>query len=56
MYDFNSDFSQTYSESCLNCGKVIEVSTQKDDCPEYYTEVYVKCSCGHYVEFNLPVN
>lgn len=55
LYDFGSDCAKTYSNAC-ECGKVIEVSTQKDDSPEYYTSVYVKCNCGKSVEFLLPVN
>ena len=55
MYDFGGDSAQTYSESC-ECGRVIEVSTQTDNCPEYYTDVYVKCVCGKSVAFLLPVN
>ena len=55
MYDFGCEFSQIYKEKC-ECGKEIEVSTQKDDNPEYYTSVFVKCECGKSVEFILPVN
>ena len=56
MYDFDDEFSQTYTEKC-GCGEVIEVSTQKDECPEYYTTVFVRClKCKKGVEFNLPVN
>ena len=45
MYDFNEEFAETYANQCA-CGKVIEVSTQKDNFPEYMTEVYVRCTCG----------
>lgn len=55
MYDFNSEFAQTYKAECA-CGKVIEVSTQTDRGPEYYIDVYVKCACGKSVYFSLPVN
>lgn len=55
MYDFGDKFAQTYKEEC-ECGNVLEVSTQKDNQPEYYTYVYVKCSCGKSVGFSLPVN
>jgi len=55
MYEFGEECSQTYKETC-ECGKVIEVSTQPDECPEYYTTVYVRCSCGKSVHFELPVN
>ena len=55
MYDFGDEFAQTYTETC-ECGKTIEVSTQKDKYPEYRTEIYVMCSCGRSVSFLLPVN
>lgn len=55
MYDFDKECAQTYKEKCV-CGKEIEVSTQQDGCPEYYTEIYVKCTCGKSVNFSLPVN
>ena len=56
MYDFDSDYSQTYTETCEDCGNKIEVSTQRDNNPEYQTDVYVKCQCGASVQFTLPVN
>lgn len=46
---------QVYREKC-QCGKTIEIATQKDDYPEYYTDICVKCDCGKSVEFLLPVN
>ena len=55
IYDFGGKFAQTYKEEC-ECGRVIEVSTQTDREPEYYTEVFVKCECGKSVFFLLPVN
>ena len=54
-YDFGGEFQQTYTNTC-ECGKDIDVSTQRDEHPEYYTEVFVKCECGKSVRFNLPVN
>jgi len=54
-YDFGGKFSEVYSGIC-ECGNIIEVSTQEDGNPEYYTDVYVKCSCGESVKFSLPVN
>ena len=45
-----------YKETCA-CGNVLECTTQQDNCPEYHTDVYIKCQkCGSYVEFTLPVN
>lgn len=55
MYDFDKECAQTYTKIC-ECGEKIEVSTQEDNNPEYYTYVYVKCKCGKSVEFILPVN
>jgi hypothetical protein len=55
MYDFGGEAACTYSRKC-ECGNIIEVSTQKDDEPEYYTDIYVRCSCGKSVLFMLPVH
>lgn len=56
FYDFGCKYSETYKEECKNCGKTIEIATQKDNCPEYYTMICVKCDCGASVYFYLPVN
>jgi hypothetical protein len=56
MYDFGGGCDQTYSERCSDCGRIHEVSTQRDQNPEYYTDIFVRCTCGGSVEFNLPVN
>ncbi len=45
-----------YQQECSDCKKSIIVETQKDDDPEYYAYVYVKCDCGGFVKFELPVN
>lgn len=55
IYDFDAECAETYKNEC-ECGNEIEVSTQRDTCPEYYTWVYVKCECGKSVGFMLPVN
>lgn len=44
-----------YKENCC-CGKTLIVLTQEDKWPEYQTSVYVRCECGDYVNFCLPVN
>ena len=54
-YDFGGKFACTYSKIC-ECGRKIEVSTQKDEFPEYHTDVFVRCVCGKSVKFELPVN
>ena len=55
IYDFGSEYAQTYTETC-SCQREIEVSTQRDNNPEYYTEMFVRCTCGKSVAFSLPVN
>lgn len=55
MYDFGGEFSQIHIGKCV-CGRVIEVSTQEDRGPEYYTDIFVRCVCGKSVGFELPVN
>ncbi len=46
--------SYAYTEKC-KCGKDFEILTQ-DGFGEYQTDIYVKCDCGEYVHFELPVN
>lgn len=55
MYDFGCKYGQVYTDVC-SCGKKHEVSTQRDDCPEYHTTIYLKCGCGRSIGFSLPVN
>lgn len=51
------EWDQTiYQNKCDVCGHTLNVSTQQDKYPEYYTDVYVQCECGNWVKFNLPVN
>lgn len=45
-----------YTEKCTKCDRVQSVRTQEDNCPEYYTGVFVECPCGEWVKFSLPVN
>lgn len=44
-----------YISSC-SCTKEYIVLTQKNDFPEYETEIFIKCDCGEFVFFKLPVN
>ena len=53
IYDFGGVGAQTYKEKCT-CGRIVEVSAQQDNDPEFYTTIYVKCICGKSVEFTLP--
>jgi len=51
-----SEFNQyEYTQECT-CGKKHQILTQRDDYPEYETDIYVLCTCGEYVPFELPVN
>jgi hypothetical protein len=45
-----------YIKKCPCCGIEQEIRTQNDNFPEYDTQVYLKCQCGEYIEFILPVN
>ena len=56
FYDFGGKYAQEFESKCNKCKKEISISTQKDENPEYYTDVFVKCKCGGSVSFRLPVN
>ena len=45
-----------YEKVCNKCKQVYKVWTQKDEDPEYYTDVLIICDCGDKVHFKLPVN
>lgn len=47
-----------YKRMCEGCHSTLTALTQRDDYPEYYTDVYIKCpNCTeHYILFELPVN
>lgn len=45
-----------YEETCSKCSEILHVYTQRDNDPEYHTNVGVKCKCGSVVWFILPVN
>ncbi len=58
-YDFDGRLSasvdrtnQLYTGQCKGCSRTIEVSAQD----EYYTKIFIRCSCGDLVGFVLPVN
>ncbi len=51
------EFSRcSYEKECSCCGIMQEILTQGGNSPEYETEIYLKCQCGEYIEFILPVN
>lgn len=45
-----------YINKCSCCGLEQEILTQEDSFPEYNTKIYLKCQCGEFMEFVLPVN
>ncbi len=45
-----------YSQKCKTCDHEITLWTQKDDNPEYHTDIYIHCVCGAFIHFSLPVN
>ena len=45
-----------YIQKCPCCDLEQEILTQNDNFTEYHTEIYLKCQCGEYIEFVLPVN
>jgi len=45
-----------YTHKCPTCENIIKVFTQKDNYPEYYTDVFIQCYCGELLQFVLPVN
>lgn len=47
---------ESYIQKCAFCDLEQEVLTQRDSFPEYHTEIYLKCQCGEFIEFVLPVN
>ena len=56
MYGFDGEWAQTYTKEC-ECGQIIEISTQINSNPEYYTDIFVKCpKCGSPIKFILPMN
>lgn len=54
--DLNKSSLSKYIQKCKWCGVDLEVFTQKDEDPEYYTNIYIICMCGECVHFRLPVN
>jgi hypothetical protein len=45
-----------YISICTCCGLSQKILTQRDNLPEYETEIYLQCQCGEYIQFILPVN
>lgn len=53
--DIPTGLRHEYHVKCI-CGKIFTALTKISNDPEYETEIFIKCDCGEYVEFNLPVN
>jgi len=45
-----------YIEKCPCCDLEQEILTQNNNFAEYETEIYLKCQCGEFIQFVLPVN
>lgn len=54
--DIAEGYRYEYMKPCPCCTMECKILTKRDDFPEYYTGVYVQCTCGEYIEFELPVN
>jgi len=46
----------SYEKECSCCVIMQEILTKGGNSPEYETEIYLKCQCGEYIKFILPVN
>jgi hypothetical protein len=54
--DITQAYRSEYHKTCECCGLDQLILTQKDNFPEYETEIYLQCQCGEFIEFTLPVN
>lgn len=45
-----------YVELCPKCKEIQHILTKRSNDPEYETEIYLRCQCGNYIKFILPVN
>jgi hypothetical protein len=45
-----------YIKDCPLCTMKTTVLAKADDDPEYYAEIWVQCSCGNCLSFDIPVN
>lgn len=53
--DMSEYYRTEFVEKC-SCGKEFSLFSTWSNYPEYQHEVYIKCPCGEFVEFILPVN
>ncbi len=56
--EFKEKFKNEYEyvEKCSYCGNDITFFTQRDNDPEYYTNIWIECKCGEMKQCTLPVN
>lgn len=45
-----------YKQVCPCCHMEQKILSQRNNFPEYETEIYLECQCGEFIEFVLPVN
>ncbi len=43
-------------KTCDVCGIYQKILTQYDDCPYFHKKIYLMCTCGNYIEFNIAIN
>lgn len=55
--DLESYHQHNIIAECPECGDKYSFYTQRDDCPEYYTDVWVVCkNCRNLIKCIFPVN
>lgn len=54
--EISKGYRYEYEKICPCCEIKHLILTQDADFQEYNTEIYLKCSCGEFIEFILPVN
>lgn len=55
LSEISRGYQYEYSSNC-ECGNEMVILTQQSGFQEYDTDIYVKCTCGEYIHFSLPVN
>lgn len=56
LEEISTGYRSSYIQKCICCDLEQEILTQGNNYPEYETDIYLKCQCGEYIEFILPVN
>ncbi len=55
-HEIPKEYRYEYSKKCEVCDMESTLLTQNDNYPEYDTDVYLRCTCGNHILFELPVN